>query len=232
MAYIVTDLTRLKGSDEVCIAVLGCEDGLCRRPLPYKNRNDVEEFNIRPGALIQADSVPRTELSGPHTEDCDFHDEKWPGLAGESDFMQLLGKTAYDSLSEGFCGRVNSQIRCVAPENCPDRSIVTLRVIPEEVKLSIVDAGEKKMRLTMTDSSGERYRRLPVADLHFYSLAMKLEEQGRLEELGRRMSESSEVFMRVGLGRLHESGSGKKGYWVQVNGIYCFPGYYDLMGFE
>lgn len=232
MVYIISDLTRFKDSDEVCIAILGAEDGICRRPLPYKNRNDVNELSITPGQIFEADLIPRKELVGPHTEDCDFENEVWGDLASEEDFRALLSKTSVDNAEDGFNGKVDPLTRCVQPEDCPDFSIITVRVKPEDISFSFVAADEKKMRINMVDKSGAKYRRLPLADLFFHALTSDFQSREKLEELECKIKDSEEVFVRLGLGRLHESASGKKGYWVQVNGVYPFPGYYDLMGFK
>ncbi|WP_034633491.1 hypothetical protein [Maridesulfovibrio bastinii] len=232
MGYIITDLTRFKDSEEVCIAVIGMEDGICRRPLPYKNRDDVKELNLTPGKPFHAEMVKLTDLSGPHTEDCNFHNLEWLDLAEENVFRSILSGSAYDSVKSGFAGKVDPQTRCVGTDSFPDSSIITVRVKPEDVSFSFVEAEEKKMRVSLVDSSGDRYRRLPVADLFFYNLATEYDNRGAIQELMDYISKCEEVFFRVGLGRLHESASGKKGYWVQVNGIYTFPGYYDLMNFK
>lgn len=232
MIYIISDITRFKDSEDVCIAILGREDGICRRPLPYKNRTDVSEIGIMPGTLFKAELTPRSDLSGPHSEDCDFSNEEWQGLVEESELRALMAKTSFDSLTKGFDEKVNPKIRCVEVDACPGNSIITVKVVPGEVSFSFVDTDDKKMRLNLTDCSGVKYRRLPVADLYFHTLAHELLIQGRLDALTERIANSREVYIRIGLGRFHESRSGKKGYWLQVNGIYFFPGYYDLMGFN
>lgn len=222
---VLTDLTRFKDSDDVCIALLDENDGTCYRPLPYVDRSFVCSHNIYPGTIVSADIIPDENAAAPHVEDCRFENDIWMEQVEEDVFREILEKSAVDSVHEAFEGLVTPSNRCVPVDSSCSRSIRTVRVDPLSLSVSVVDFGEeKKLRVGFSDLSGERFRHTPISDLYFHKAALCYVEQDRLDELNALLAGGEAVYIRVGLSRLYESKSGRQGYWMQANGIYTFPG--------
>lgn len=222
---VITDLTRFKDSDDVCMALLDNDSCTCHRPLPYFDRSFVCGKNIYPGTVVSADIIPRKDACAPHMEDCTFENDIWMERIDEDSFRDLLERSAVDSVQMAFGGQVTPVNRCMPIDSPCEGSIRTVRVDPLTVNISVLDSGvEKKLRLGFTDCSGARYRHTPISDLYFHSEALKYVEQGRLDEFNALLAGGEAVYIRVGLSRLYTSRSGKQGYWMQANGIYSFPG--------
>ncbi|OEU66971.1 MAG: hypothetical protein BA863_16860 [Desulfovibrio sp. S3730MH75] len=226
MKLVVTDITRFKDNDNVCMALLDVENCTCYRPLPYATRELVVQKGIRPGMIVEATVLPITEATRPHVEDCHMVNDLWLEMMDDKSFKGVLEQTAFDSVSEAFNGVITSKKRC-APHDCPPEfSIKTIRVDPLSMSLSVMESGEKKIRLSFRDKFGEKFRHTPIADLNFHSCVLKYIQQGRMDELNALLAGGEDVYIRLGLSRLYKGKSGKQGYWMQANGIYCFPGYF------
>ena len=226
---VLTDLTRFKDNDNVCIALLDEEGATCYRPLPYVDRSFICSRNIHPGTLVCADVIPDENASAPHVEDCRFENDVWMEQVDEGTFRKILDRSAVDSMDVAFEGLVTPSNRCVPVESPCGQSIRTVRVDPLSLAVSVVDcADEKKLRLSFTDLSGTRFRHTPISDLYFHAAALRYVEQDRLDELNALLAGGEAVYIRVGLSRLYESKSGKQGFWMQANGVYTFPGCFKI----
>ncbi|SDL07278.1 hypothetical protein SAMN05660337_1985 [Maridesulfovibrio ferrireducens] len=224
MKLIVTDLTRFKDNDNVCMALLDAESCTCHRPLPYVTKAIVQQKGIYPGMTVEATVIPNGKAARPHVEDCIFVNDLWLGMMDEILFKDLLERSAVDSVNEAFCGTISSKKRCVPLGSPPDSSIRTIRVDPLSLSLSVVGTVEQKLRLSFKDKSGEIFRHTPIADLNFHSSALKYVQQERVDEFNTALAGGEEVYIRLGLSRVYKGKNGKQGYWMQANGIYCFPG--------
>ncbi|WP_421902415.1 hypothetical protein [Maridesulfovibrio sp.] len=225
---VLTDLTRFNDSDNVCMALLDEDDCTCYRPLPYENLDFVEFRNIRPGIIVSADVVPHEDADSPHVEDCTFENDVWLDCVDEDTFKDLLERSAVDSMEEAFEGLITPKNRCVPVESPCAHSIRTIRIDPKSVSVSVVESAEGlKLRLGFSDKAGVRFRHTPIADLCFHRMAMDYVQQGRLDELEALLAGGEEVYIRAGLSRLYTSRNGKQGFWMQANGVYIFPGYYQ-----
>lgn len=69
---VVTDLTRFKNEQLVCIAGIDLSNGQCIRPMPYLARAECQRLNILPGAILSGVFSPATQVSGPHQEDMNY----------------------------------------------------------------------------------------------------------------------------------------------------------------
>lgn len=226
---VLTDLTRFKDNDNVCMALLDENDCTCVRPLPYADRSFVARKKIIPGMVVDARVVPHEEAVLPHTEDCRFEDDVWLNRVDEKTFQDLLERSAVDSIKEAFDGKVTPKNRCVPVDSPCKNSIKTVRVDPLSLSVAVVDAGgEMKLRIGFTDLCGDRYRHTPISDLYFHAAALDYVKQGRLDELNALLAGGEVVYIRAGLSRLYESKSGKQGFWMQANGIYSFPGCFSI----
>ncbi|WP_027721986.1 hypothetical protein [Maridesulfovibrio zosterae] len=222
---VLTDLTRFKDSDNVCMAMLDEDNCTCFRPLPYATRTFIADKKIMPGMIVDATIIPADGASVPHIEDCRFENDVWMNQVDEKTFIDVLERSAVDSVSDAFEGKVTPRNRCVPVDDPCNSSIRTIRVDPLSLSLSVIDIGaELKLRIGFTDFSGERYRHTPISDLYFHTSAMNYVKQDRLDELNALLAGGEVVYIRAGLSRLYESKSGKQGYWMQANGIYTFPG--------
>ncbi|WP_031479399.1 hypothetical protein [Maridesulfovibrio frigidus] len=224
MKLVVTDITRFKDTDNVCMALLDVENCTCHRPLPYATRELVAQKGIRPGMLVDATVFPIDGATRPHVEDCHMVNDLWLGMMDDNSFKGVLEQTAFDSVSEAFKGVISSKV-CCAPYDCPPEfSIKTIRVNPLSMSLSAMESGDKKIRLSFQDKSGDIFGYTPIADLNFHSCVLQYIQQDRMDELNTLLAGGEDVYIRIGLSRLYEDESGKQGYWMQANGIYCFPG--------
>jgi hypothetical protein len=48
-----------------------------------------------------------------------------------------------------------------------------------------------------------------------------------IDNINNFIQNQEDLYLRVGLGREYESKDGRKGYWLQINGIYTFPEYHE-----
>lgn len=222
---VLTDLTRFKDNDSVCIALLDEDDCTCVRPLPYADRSFIAQNNIMPGMIVDATVIPLKEATAPHVEDCRFENDIWLNQVDEPTFMDVLERSAVNSVNEAFEGKITPKDRCVLVDDPCKKSIRTIRVDPLSLSISVAKSGEEiKLRIGFSDLEGERYRHTPISDLYFHAAAMNYVEQDRLDELNALLAGGEVVYIRTGLSRLYESKSGKQGFWMQANGIYTFPG--------
>lgn len=222
---VLTDLTRFKDNDNVCMALLDEDDCTCFRPLPYADRSFVQRKRIVPGMLVDATVIPDKDATAPHVEDCKFENEVWLNQADEPTFIDVLERSAVDSVSEAFEGKITPKNRCVPVDDPCQNSIRTVRVDPLSLSISVAKSGgETKLRIGFTDLDGERYRHTPISDLYFHAAAMNYVKHDRLDELNALLAGGEVVYIRAGLSRLYKSRNGKQGFWMQANGIYTFPG--------
>ncbi len=230
MKLVVTDITRFKDNDNVCMALLDVDSCKCHRPLPYATKAIIDQKGISPGMIVDATVIPNEAAERPHVEDCLFVNDLWLERMDEVSFKDLLERSAVDSVNEAFDGLITSKKRYVPLDSPTEFSIRTIRIDPLSLSLSVVGTDEKKLRLSFTDKSGETFRHTPIADLNFYSCALKYVQNDRLEDFNTALAGGEKVFMRVGLSRVYTGKNGKQGYWMQANGIYCFPGCFWIEG--
>lgn len=66
---------------------------------------------------------------------------------------------------------------------------------------------------------------MSITDLGFFEYAERHAEENKIEELNDFIHSQEELYIRLGLGRVHQTSDGRNGFWLQVNGIYTFPEY-------
>jgi len=220
MKMIVTDLTRFKSQD-VCIAGICPETGVCIRPLPYLSKANCRELNILPGAILTGQFTPR-RCSPPHAEDHSYHNLVFCGPCPSATFRDILAESAAESVKDGFSIRIPQSRKYIPPETPPNTSIITLRTDPRG--LQILRDGYNRVKIHLRENSGREFQYVPITDLGFYEYATShAAEHGALNGLNDFLRRQEEVFVRVGLSREHESPDGRRGFWIQANGIYTFP---------
>lgn len=221
MRIIVTDLTRFKNEDYVCIAGSCLDEKVCVRPMPYLKSQYCKDNNILPGAILEGDFTPKPQAAKPHTEDYSYTSLNFLGPSSPDDFLESLCCCLADSVEDGFGVKFEDGQKHIPLDEAPSRSIITVGA----KSISIVEDKFKpgKLRAIFTDNSGKTFWYLSITDLGFYYYA-----QSNNTEDGRRKVNSflrgKDVYLRIGLSREHSVGN-RVGYWMQVNGIYTFPDY-------
>jgi len=215
---IVTDLTRFQ-DNRVCLAGVDQNNMELIRPMPYINQNECQLCNILPGTRITADFREISPQTPPHIEDYMWRNKHICGSATSKEFQDLLVSTLSGSIRTGFGVPVQDKI--IPQENVPLRSIITVIC---SVRLHPGYGGDlSKIRASITDSEGLTLQYLSIADLGFYRYAQKLRSQQSLKVLEDFIMNQNIIFLRLGLSRFWESQDGRKGFWIQINGIYTFP---------
>ncbi len=223
MRIVITDVTRFSDQDIVCIAGICPETGSCIRPLPYLSRDRCREYGILPGAILDGQFSPRNSVP-PHVEDCSYTNLTPSGPCSTTMFHDILDGSRAKSVSEGFSVPMVSHQKCVPVDTPPPVSIITTRA--RILSLQIIRNEYNKLRVHFSDDSGEEFRYLSLTDLALYEhLTQNGDSRRALIELNNLIHAQREVFLRIGLSREYKSPDGRRGYWIQVNGIYTFPEY-------
>ena len=223
--YIVTDLTRFTNRERVCVAVIDMETGRCLRPKPYFKSEGVEKLNMQPGAILQGDITLRADAKNPHTEDASHKNLKYVGAASGEEFKKYLTQTLSHSIASGFGIQFGPEQKHVPVSlgKKVSRSIITIKIQPK--RLGIYENGYEpgKINANFTDGAGHAFRYLSITDRGFFDFAQKHRKDNALRKVRDFISVQEELYLRIGLGRIHKVSDGREGYWLQVNGIYTFP---------
>jgi len=231
---VITDLTRMRG-DRVCIFGVD-EDGNGMRPdiPPTGIREDyLLDKNgrriITPFAVIEFDFI-RPLSKPPHTEDWEISAHHKPRLIrnlSEEESRILLEKILDKSIKSIFDADIyNNQY---INEGEGNRSLGTVRAKEVlSVRYSLKEDDKYDYRIKFSDDTEEIYD-LPITDLAFREYCDSQRVQGHTTDvisakLKRRLSESH-VFIRVGLARPFARMYNR--CYLQVSGIYAFPGYVE-----
>lgn len=225
---IITDLTRFSNRDILCTAGVEADTGNCIRPMPYLEAEMCRNLSVLPGSILTGDfSIPQN-VEAPHVENMDYNNLEFNGQCSSTEFRGVLSDNAFDNIEDGFKVKLDERQKHITIEAKPVRSLITISIEPDSIH--IVQDGFKntKIKAHITDNSDKEYRFLPITDLGFQSYAENHhEEAGKYEELNDLLHNQEEVFLRIGLSHFHEAPNGKAGYWIQVNGIYSFPDYFE-----
>lgn len=225
MKIIITDLTRFSNQDIVCIAGVNPETNECVRPMPYIQKASCQKLNILPGAIIEGDFTS-CACTAPHMEDRNRGKLKFHGPCSSEEFKRLLENTSFNSVEEGFGIQLAHGQKHIPHDTPPNVSIITLSLSPKQ--LDVVEDRYKKgkLRVNFTDQVGRSFRFLSITDLGFFEYAERHVADDTIEDLNNFIHAQKDLFIRLGLGRVHQSDDGRNGFWLQVNGIYTFPEYF------
>ncbi|WP_124474500.1 dual OB domain-containing protein [Burkholderia contaminans] len=225
---IITDLTRFANRDYLCIAGVTLDGKKCIRPLlnfdgvnpGYLKYEDCRKNNILPGTILTANFRSPQTRHLPHVEDWIVSGNITISRAATSDeFQSVLDATAYDSVDEGFGVLTNGEKRYPVDGPSPVRSIITLRVQPEN--FWVFEDGYGKLRAHFRDATGKKYSYLSVTDLGFFDYVGNPDTRRmQPDDAISVIRDEDELYLRIGLGREYQGS-----YWLQVNGIYTFPNY-------
>lgn len=217
--YIVTDLTKLDGSN-VCVGVIDISTGKCLRPwTPNRLTSEwIKEHDIQPGVKLDGKITVSPDVTRPHIEDAYHVNLINLGPLPATEFKKLLEESVANSVSAGLQASIPDGDRCVHISENPVRSLVTIKASHKSFSVSY-DHENNKLRASFSDGSGQLYENLPIGDIclnRAFSLCGNL----TLEELNQFLLKQEEIYLRIGLTRKYK---GQEVYWLQLNGIYVFP---------
>jgi len=224
---IITDLTRFSKEDILCIAGIDIENGECIRPLPYLKIADCKRLNILPGAVLSGRFKINPSMEIPHSEDMIHENLQFHGPCSDDDFRSVLSNSCTQSIEEGFDVSLPRFQKYISPESNVTKSIITISVNPSRIKIVQDGFDQTKIKINFSDNSLKEYRFLAITDYGFYHYAKhNFQKTSSYNEINTVLQQQEEVFLRIGLGRLHTNQERKTGFWIQVNGIYSFPDYF------
>lgn len=231
---IVTDLTRFSNKDIVCIAGIDINNGECIRPLPYLDVLRCKELNLIPGAVLSGNFTASLNMQHPHSEDMNHQNLKFHGHCSDTEFRKILFKSSSNSIQSGFDVLLDNRQKHIPLEARPLKSLITISVNPNRVKIVQDQYDHKKIKIHFIDNDIKEYSFLAITDLGFHNYAENhYQQKNNYNEINSVIQRQKEVFLRVGLSRLYENQQGKNGFWIQVNGIYSFPDYFkDVRRYE
>ncbi len=237
MRIIVTDLTRFQNKGLVCLAGINPYTGQCIRPFlrnagggtDYLNFQFVKDRNIIPGSYLDTDFIPKRNPFRPHTEDHIIGGAlQTPGNATSEEFMSILDATSSTTVAAGFGS--NPVDKYFAMDRPPPISIFTLKLTNprNQFSLTLTDRYGPAFKVNITDAAGFSMNYLKVTDLGFSDHLGKIQaEFAGAQKLSRFLLEQEVLYLRVGLGQhfAPNNDESRRGYYVQINGIYSFPSF-------
>lgn len=240
---IITDLTRFsEGNSDVCMAGIDIENGECIRPLilqknglnRYLTQEESKSHKIFPGSIIQGNFAPSTAITRPHIEDHNWTECETDGHCTSAQFLSILENSKSDSMEEGFGVELESGQKYIdiTEANNIRASIITLKLDPRNIRVVKNKFDAKKINVHITDSSGHEFSFLSLTDYGYYNhIITNNAGTDILGDVNKFTRSQEHVYARVGLSRYHEvkgeKAADRKGFWMQVNGIYTFPEYYE-----
>jgi len=225
---IITDLTRFSNRSILCTAGIDLSNGDCIRPMPYLDANRCKELNMLPGAILEGDFSPVADIEAPHIEDMNHQNLQYHGQCSADEFKEILTNSVYRSVEEGFEVTLEQRQKNIPPESAPARSLITLAINPQSIQIVADRYNPEKIKAHISDTLGKEYSFLSITDLGFHTYAENHYQQaGSYSELNALIQNQDEVFVRLGLSRYFQAPNGRAGFWIQVNGIYSFPEYFE-----
>ncbi|MGL1135021.1 dual OB domain-containing protein [Vibrio parahaemolyticus] len=223
--YVITDLTRFSKGDNICIAATKPFTNEFVRPLPYLTIKKCKALSLKPGSIVFFDNMaPKPNSFKPHVEDVKTGNLNTNGYCTKEQFHKTLEGSLSKSVRDGFGVDIPQNQKYIPHSTPPESSIVTIKVSPSNFK--IVRDDYDKLRAHFTDSDGNKFSFLSITDRRFYDHVVKLFADGKLDEVNNFIGQQDELYLRVGLSRSYTVGE-RSGYWMQVNGIYTFPNYFE-----
>jgi hypothetical protein len=230
MQIVVTDLTRFSNKNLLCMAGVTEDGQTCIRPLRsslpgYLSYDECKKISLLPGTILEGVFKPVAPAVAPHTEDNIFSNMKIAGVCTSEQFESVLRHSSFRSLTAGFGVPINDKVLTQAPA----RSIITLAIRPEQLTITTGYNGDG-VKANIVDETGLRLRFLSITDLGFFDYVGNPDTRRRtIDEMNDFIASQDRLYLRVGLGRKYKSQDNREGYWLQVNGIYTFPDYQEII---
>lgn len=225
---IITDLTRFSNKEKLCVAGIDVDTYKCIRPIPYLQTNRCRELKMLPGAILTGDFSSHYNTEMPHSEDMSYKNLKFNGHCSSGEFREILSKSAYQSIEDGFGVSLDNGQKYIPRKENPTKSLITLSVNPQSFQIVQDQYNLSKIKVHVTDNTGKEFRFLPITDFGLHKYAEKhYQEAGNYSNINNLIRSQEELLLRIGISRFYEAQSGKAGFWIQVNGIYSFPEYFE-----
>lgn len=236
MRIVVTDLTRFNNDDLVCLAGLTEDGGQCIRPLMhnkphYLSYETCKQNTVLPGMILNGNFVLSATAAAPHIED-HYIDGKFEkcGTVSSDNFKRILDASSHESVSEAFACSLSAGDKVIPPELAPSKSIATIKLNPINFEITADKYNDEKIKAHFTDGKNHKYSFLPITDLGFFDrVGRKKTRNTNVKEATELIQAQAELFIRLGLSREFKSPDGRNGFWMQVNGIYTFPDYSNVI---
>jgi hypothetical protein len=233
MRIVVTDLTRFKNKELLCLAGLTADGQQCIRPLSatkpgYLSFAQCKQLNVLPGTILDGTFTMPQHVEVPHVEDRHYSNLNTVGSVNSAEFQSILEKSSTTSIRIGF-GCVNQPTDKVL-STPPDKSIITLKLNPKQFQVVQNQYDKDTIKAHLTDGDGLNLSFLSITDLGFYdNVGMTATRKISAEKITEFIHDQEVLMIRLGLGRKFKNPDGREGYWMQVNGIYTFPEYDHLV---
>ena len=222
-SIIVTDLTRFSNPDILCLAGVDRRDGRCIRPVPYLTPTTCRALRLAPGAVLVGSFVPALDAQGPHQEDYWYTGLRVAGTCTPLEFRAALRQGLFPSVGQGFEINLPRRQKHVPLGHSVRRSIITIAVAPARIALVANPDKPEQVKVHFVDGAGRNFTAISFTDLAFHSQAAERRAGNGMTALNAQIQSQHEVLLRVGLSRDYAAPDGRRGYWLQVNGLYAFP---------
>jgi len=181
-----------------------------------------------PGAILSGEFSDPAAVDAPHIEDMNYQNLTFDGHCSSEEFQHVLSSSADRSIEEGFGVQLEERQKHIPPELSPERSLITIKVEPRGVRIVQDQYNPAKVKAHIRDATGREYSFLSITDLGLHSYAENhFREAGDYLDVNSLIRSQDEVYVRIGLSRFHKAPNGRAGFWIQVNGIYSFPNYFE-----
>ncbi len=224
MEIIITDVTRFKDDSIRCIVGVEPKSGACVRPRPYLSAKDCGTHKIVPGSTLKGDFIPDADAVSPHIEDHRYSRISISGSVGSDDFKAALKTAIFQSIEDGFEIKLDIGEKHIPISMSPIRSVITISVSPSQIQVVSSQFKEASLKANLSDASGKYFSFLPVTDLGLNEYVQTRSMVDAVSEMNIFFRRQDEIYLRIGLSRPHRAPDGREGYWLQINGIYGFPG--------
>ncbi len=233
MRIVVTDLTRFQNKELLCLAGLTEDGQQCIRPLSatkpgYLSFELCKKLNILPGTILNGTFTTPRHIDAPHVEDMHYSNLKAVGAVNSTEFQAILEKSSTTSIKTGFgCSSKPTDKVLTTP---PAKSIITLKLDPKQFQVVQNKFDTETIKAHLTDSDGLSLSFLSITDLGFYvNVGQSATRKISAEDITEFIQKQDALFIRLGLSRKYKSADGREGYWMQINGIYTFPTYQQIV---
>ena len=193
--------------------------------LPQDHEMPTTQHSPRDNPEWRFHCCPRPRRTTP--EDYFHRDLKCEGNCSSAEFKAALEFVLFDSVEEGFEMEFDDKQKHIPVGHVVDRSIITISVSPNDVRIIENSFKPGKIQLNFTDQSGHEFAFIGITDLAFHNYAVDHHSRNQLNELNRWIRSQDEVLLRLGLSRRFQPPNRPDGYWLQANGVYTFPDHHE-----
>lgn len=232
---LITDLTRMSG-DTICLA--GIDRTLkCIRPelrsgggIPERHLRIDGNRIIRPGMVVRLNLEPHPAPRPPHIEDhywLNIENTRYVKTLSEAQWKSALAGTAKATVAGIFETELHLNKNILPGQGSCSLGTLRPKVVNEFLFQRTMWDGVERLdyRLNFVDATDAAFH-IKVNDLALQTYALKLSATMTAGEISRHLTERlrrAEVLLRIGLTRPFQGWC-----WLQVTGLYAFPGYVTL----